>query len=67
MSKPSLLHVVKSVIAGLIGVQSEANREQDFQHGLPVYLCCCWNRRNAVIYFGASQSGRLGNCLTASA
>jgi hypothetical protein len=33
MSKPSLLHVVKSVIAGFIGVQSEANREKDFQHG----------------------------------
>ncbi|WP_347988121.1 DUF2970 domain-containing protein [Methylomonas sp. AM2-LC] len=33
MSKPSLLQIVKSVIAGLIGVQSGANLEKDFQHG----------------------------------
>lgn len=39
MSKPSLLHVVKSVIAAAIGVQSNKNREIDFQHGsLPVYI-----------------------------
>lgn len=33
MSKPSLLHVVKSVLAAAIGVQSEKNREIDFNHG----------------------------------
>lgn len=39
MSKPSLLHVVKSVIAAVIGVQSNKNREVDFQHGsLPIYI-----------------------------
>lgn len=39
MSKPSLLHVVKSVIAALIGVQSDKNREEDFKHGsLPAYI-----------------------------
>jgi hypothetical protein len=39
MSKPSLLHVVKSVIAGIVGVQSDKNREVDFKHGsLPAYI-----------------------------
>lgn len=39
MTKPSLLHVVKSVLAAAIGVQSEKNREMDFKHGsLPAYL-----------------------------
>ncbi len=39
MSKPSLLHVVKSVLAAAIGVQSNKNREADFKHGsLPAYL-----------------------------
>ena len=39
MSKPSLLHVIKSVIAAGIGVQSNKNREIDFEHGsLPSYL-----------------------------
>lgn len=33
MSKPSLIHVIKSVIAAAIGVQSDKNREIDFQHG----------------------------------
>jgi len=33
MSKPSLLHVVKSVIAAFVGVQSQKNREIDFKHG----------------------------------
>ncbi len=33
MSKPSLLHVIKSVLAAAIGVQSDKNREIDFQHG----------------------------------
>jgi hypothetical protein len=39
MTKPSLLHVVKSVIAAAIGVQSDKNRDVDFTHGsLPAYL-----------------------------
>ncbi len=39
MSSPSLLHVIKSVIAAGIGVQSNKNREIDFEHGsLPKYL-----------------------------
>ena len=39
MSTPSLLHVVKSVLAALIGVQSEKNRQLDFKHGsLPAYI-----------------------------
>jgi len=39
MSKPSLLHVVKSVIAAAVGVQSNKNREIDFKHGsLPAYI-----------------------------
>ena len=39
MSKPSLLHVVKSVLAAAIGVQSNKNREVDFNHGsLPIYI-----------------------------
>lgn len=39
MSKPSLIHVIKSVIAAAIGVQSNKNREIDFKHGsLPAYI-----------------------------
>lgn len=39
MSKPSLFHVVKSVLAAAIGVQSNKNREEDFKHGsLPAYI-----------------------------
>ncbi|PPD34461.1 MAG: hypothetical protein CTY19_04320 [Methylomonas sp.] len=39
MSKPSILHVVKSVFAAAIGVQSNKNRELDFKHGsLPAYI-----------------------------
>jgi hypothetical protein len=39
MSKPSLLHVVKSVFAAIIGVQSNKNREVDFKNGsLPAYI-----------------------------
>lgn len=33
MSKPNFLAVAKSVFAAAIGVQSNKNREQDFQHG----------------------------------
>lgn len=39
MSKPSLIHVIKSVLAAGIGVQSNKNREVDFKHGsLPAYI-----------------------------
>lgn len=39
MTKPSLLHIVKSVLSAMIGVQSDSNREVDFKQGsLPVYL-----------------------------
>lgn len=39
MTKPNLLHVVKSVLAAAIGVQSDKNREVDFKHGsLPAYI-----------------------------
>jgi hypothetical protein len=33
MSKPNLIHIVKSVIAAMVGVQSDKNRQIDFQHG----------------------------------
>ncbi|WP_305909209.1 DUF2970 domain-containing protein [Methylomarinum sp. Ch1-1] len=33
MSKPGILQVIKSVVAAGIGVQSNKNREIDFQHG----------------------------------
>ncbi len=39
MTKPNLLHIVKSVVSAMIGVQSEKNRELDFKHGsLPAYI-----------------------------
>jgi hypothetical protein len=39
MTEPSLIHVIKSVIAAFVGVQSNKNREIDFKHGsLPVYI-----------------------------
>jgi hypothetical protein len=34
---PGLLEVMKSVLASFFGVQSEQNRERDFQHGRPVH------------------------------
>ncbi|MEL0034849.1 MAG: DUF2970 domain-containing protein [Gammaproteobacteria bacterium] len=30
---PGLIDIIKSVIAAMFGVQSEANRERDFKHG----------------------------------
>ncbi len=33
MTEPNLLHVIKSVLAAAIGVQSDKNREIDFKHG----------------------------------
>ncbi len=39
MSQPNLVHVIKSVFAAAIGVQSQKNREIDFENGsLPSYL-----------------------------
>lgn len=39
MSKPTLKQVVQSVFAAAIGVQSNANRKRDFEHGsLSSYL-----------------------------
>lgn len=34
--KPTLLQVLKSVLAGMFGVQNSANRERDFTHGSPI-------------------------------
>ena len=34
--KPSLLSVVKSILAAAIGVQSNKNRQRDFQQGNPL-------------------------------
>jgi DUF2970 family protein len=36
MSKPTILQVIKSVIAAGIGVQSNKNREVDFQNNSPI-------------------------------
>ena len=33
MSKPTLKQVIQSVLAAAIGVQSNANRQRDFEHG----------------------------------
>jgi hypothetical protein len=39
MSKPSITHVIKSVLAAFIGVQSDNNRKIDFEHGsLSTYI-----------------------------
>jgi hypothetical protein len=39
VSKPSLKQVIQSVLAAAIGVQSNANRQRDFEHGsLSSYL-----------------------------
>ena len=39
MSKPTLKQVIQSVLAAAIGVQSNANRERDFEQGsLTSYL-----------------------------
>jgi hypothetical protein len=39
MSKPNLLHVIQSILAAAIGVQSNKNRERDFENGsLSSYL-----------------------------
>jgi len=33
--KPTLIDVIKSVLASFFGVQSDKNRQRDFQHGNP--------------------------------
>lgn len=39
MSKPTILNVVKSVFAAAVGIQSDKNRKQDFEHGkLSTYI-----------------------------
>jgi hypothetical protein len=39
MSKPTITQVIKSVLAAFIGVQSEANRKNDFEQGsLSTYI-----------------------------
>ena len=34
---PGLLSIVLSVLSAFFGVQSEKNRERDFQHGRPIH------------------------------
>ena len=39
MSKPTITQVIKSVLAAAIGVQSEDNRQKDFEQGsLSTYI-----------------------------
>ncbi|MDO9141808.1 MAG: DUF2970 domain-containing protein [Methylobacter sp.] len=39
MSKPTIIQVIKSVLAAAIGVQSNENRQKDFEQGsLPRYI-----------------------------
>jgi magnesium-transporting ATPase (P-type) len=39
MSKPTITQVFKSVLAAVIGVQSDANRKKDFEQGsLSTYI-----------------------------
>ncbi|MFU8788883.1 MAG: DUF2970 domain-containing protein [Methylobacter sp.] len=39
MSKPTITQVIKSVLAAAIGVQSNENRQKDFEQGsLPMYI-----------------------------
>ncbi|PHR66224.1 DUF2970 domain-containing protein [Pseudidiomarina marina] len=35
-NKPSVLDIIISVLAALFGVQSDKNRQRDFNHGNPV-------------------------------
>lgn len=34
---PGLIEIILSVLAAFFGVQSERNRERDFQHGKPIH------------------------------
>ena len=39
--KASLLHIIRSVFAALLGVQSSKNAAKDFSHGNPlIYIIC---------------------------
>ena len=39
MSKPTIIQVIKSVLAAAIGVQSDKNRQKDFEQGsFPIYI-----------------------------
>lgn len=39
MSKPTITQVIKSVLAAVIGVQSDDNRQKDFEQGsLSTYI-----------------------------
>ncbi len=39
MSKPTITQVIKSILAAVIGIQSDANRQRDLKEGyLSVYL-----------------------------
>jgi len=39
MSKPTITQVIRSVLAAVIGIQSDANRQRDLKEGyLSVYL-----------------------------
>lgn len=39
MSKPTIIQIIKSTLAGFIGVQSEKNRQLDFEQGsLATYI-----------------------------
>lgn len=33
MSKPTIHNVIKSVFAAAVGIQSDKNRQRDFEHG----------------------------------
>ena len=35
MSKPSIIQMIKSILAAFIGVQTEQNRKIDFEQGSP--------------------------------
>ncbi len=36
--KLSFWQVIKSILAAFVGVQSDQNRQRDFQHGRPVHF-----------------------------
>ncbi|HBA66177.1 MAG TPA: hypothetical protein DCZ48_08375 [Methylococcaceae bacterium] len=39
MSKPTILNVIKSVFSAAVGIQSNENRQRDFEHGnLSTYI-----------------------------
>lgn len=37
-SKVNFFSIMQSVLAAVIGVQSEKNRQRDFTHGKPIYF-----------------------------